>query len=116
MRFPKNFPFDRIDLPNDADLVARLRAKLEEYKGRDRYTAPEMNQDLFFKIKVLEHLLEAGNVTLDWCIDEFTQLIDHGVYQDHHLFNALTVVNAYCEEDLGSLRNSTGLPQVAAHA
>ena len=52
-----------IRLPDDEEMQARLRHKLAEYKERiEPYRAPELQQDTYFKIQVLERLLERGEV------------------------------------------------------
>lgn len=54
-----------IKLPENPEMVERLRAKLEEYRRRlsdDQYKAPYAQQDTIYKIAILEKLLEDGVV------------------------------------------------------
>ncbi|MBH41701.1 MAG: hypothetical protein CL685_03230 [Candidatus Magasanikbacteria bacterium] len=104
--------FPKITLPNCPTLVARLRAKLAEYEGRNPYTSPECDQDNFFKKEILKRLIEAGQVTQEWCESRFSDL-PRDIYHTYYLANALCVINAYCLLDFVSIKDGTGLPSPA---
>ena len=98
----------KITLPDCPILVSKLRTKLQEYKARNPFTAPEVDQDRFFKVEVLERLMTTGSVTKEWYKTTFADLPED-TYFTYYLDNALGIINAYYQQDFAAIQGGTGL-------
>ncbi len=95
-----------ITLTTDEDLVQKLRRKLEEYKTRLEFQAPEVDSRLTYKRLALEELLDNGSLNtasmLNRC--EAEDWFNEMAFED-----ALRVIDCYNRNDLELLRGGTGL-------
>ena len=91
-----------IILPEDEDIVSRLRKKLEEYQrrlndnfpGKDPYDIIKIKKDASYKSEILKVLLEKGRVNTH---EISMQIHKKDGYLDADLFDiAAGVIDNYC--------------------
>ena len=94
---------ENIALPEDPKRLKQLQAKLEEYRTRNDTSALG-----HAKIKVLETLLENGNVNKNEVIKRFGDFFpSHSVLEE-----AFDIIRSYAEGSRYGLIGGTGLPDV----
>ena len=114
-------------LPNNPQLRARLEAKLQEYRQRliaeekamgdigvAPYRSPErlgsvVYYDSYYKIAVLERLLNDGRVAAEPLSLELLQMQGDG-FDSQMYVNAFQVIEVYVKGTGGTLIGGTGLP------
>ncbi len=100
-------------LPDDAEMQARLRLKLDEYQKRlDPYKAPELQQSTYFKFTVLKQLLEQGQVDTYNLSLELGAKFGHRGFDKEAYNNACGVIKDYITTGGANTRRGTGLPTV----
>lgn len=98
-----------IELTEDRE---RLAAKLEEYRERIRsrpYDPPELQTDSYYKIAVLEVLLEAGTASRSEVHDIIKTRFNRVDEREFH--NAWGVIEKYIYAGGRGLHGGTGLPK-----
>lgn len=96
---------ERFELTTDPVQQAKLRRKLEEYKGRVR--AKESDADAACKAFVLAALLEHGSI--DPVLICEALMHPPAMYSSHVVANAIKVIEAYNAADTSILRGGQGL-------
>ncbi|KKQ80601.1 MAG: hypothetical protein UT02_C0005G0012 [Parcubacteria group bacterium GW2011_GWC2_38_7] len=112
---------EKITLPNDPGLQARLEAKLAEYKTRvepERAKAIKEGINIesmiarfitrtTYKIEVLTRLLETGTVDVEALRKEISER-DGDIYVEKEFDTACAVMNDYCENGGRNTVGGTG--------
>ncbi len=93
-------------LTADTDRRAKLERKLKEYAGRLAFRAPETDPHGWYKMHLLECLLQKGDIDVPAMIAEFRVI---GWYDEFAFADALGVIAAYNSGDLSSVTGGTGL-------
>jgi len=96
-----------ITLPADEHRVKQLKAKLVQYNGRNRYAAPEVDRDTFYKRYILNLLVNNGQIF--WAEVSREVEVACGWFSPGHFYEAWGIISDYCLTGGANVVNG-GLP------
>ena len=108
------YAVSEIKLLEDADLVRRLKLKLDEYQARakryqDENQTPEPQPHLLYRMIILQQLLENGVVERE----KIREVIRRrkGQLSESDFYESFGVIWAYANKRFDALSGGTGLPR-----
>jgi hypothetical protein len=95
-----------LTLTTDPEQRAKLVRKLEEYKKRYMFRAPDADTDGFYKLTMLGELVENGIIDFEAKEQEFAR---HEWHRPHEFQSVVKIIKSYNSGDQSGIYGGTGL-------